>query len=231
MSRICMIALVAGAVPAFAQDDPKIGGPMKHMMVSFVDNELLEIHVDGNVPRPELQNYGEEYDGNAAVLNDTFYNAQYGWMAMAGLSLPADTELWIELLDATPGLAAYEALSFAPIHGTDGSPMGFAWDGRMLHNWWAATRPGSYEATFEVSLRLSDGTPVGGVDAARTTLRWIYRPDCAADLDGDGGLTFFDFLAFQTLFDAGDPVADMDGDGELGLFDFLAFQNAFDAGC
>jgi dienelactone hydrolase len=54
---------------------------------------------------------------------------------------------------------------------------------------------------------------------------------CPADLDGDGSLTIFDFLAFQNLFDAGDPLADFDGDGDLTLFDFLAFQNAFDAGC
>ena len=54
---------------------------------------------------------------------------------------------------------------------------------------------------------------------------------CPADLDGDGELTRFDFLAFQNLFDAGDPLADFDGDGSLTIFDFLAFQNAFDAGC
>jgi len=54
---------------------------------------------------------------------------------------------------------------------------------------------------------------------------------CPADLDGDGELTLFDFLAFQNLFDAGDLRADFDGDGSLTLFDFLAFQNAFDAGC
>ena len=54
---------------------------------------------------------------------------------------------------------------------------------------------------------------------------------CPADLDGDGQLTIFDFLSFQNLFDAGDPLADFDGDGSLTLFDFLAFQNAFDAGC
>ncbi|UYV13368.1 MAG: hypothetical protein NCW75_03565 [Phycisphaera sp.] len=54
---------------------------------------------------------------------------------------------------------------------------------------------------------------------------------CAADIDGDGELTLFDFLAFQNLFDAGDLAADFDGDGSLTLFDFLAFQNAFDAGC
>jgi len=55
--------------------------------------------------------------------------------------------------------------------------------------------------------------------------------DCPADLDGDGELTLFDFLAFQNLFDAMDPRADFDGDGAFTLFDFLAFQNEFDAGC
>ncbi|MEQ8317926.1 MAG: GC-type dockerin domain-anchored protein [Phycisphaerales bacterium] len=54
---------------------------------------------------------------------------------------------------------------------------------------------------------------------------------CRPDIDGDGELTLFDFLAFQNLFDAGDPAADFDSDGELTLFDFLAFQNAFDVGC
>jgi hypothetical protein len=54
---------------------------------------------------------------------------------------------------------------------------------------------------------------------------------CRADIDGDGDLTIFDFLAYQNLFDAGDLAADFDGDGDLTIFDFLAFQNAFDAGC
>ncbi|NRA57715.1 MAG: hypothetical protein HRU13_06315 [Phycisphaerales bacterium] len=54
---------------------------------------------------------------------------------------------------------------------------------------------------------------------------------CRADLDGDGSLTLFDFLAFQNLFDAGDLSADFDGDGRLTLFDFLEYQNEFDAGC
>jgi hypothetical protein len=56
-------------------------------------------------------------------------------------------------------------------------------------------------------------------------------PTCRADIDGDGGLTIFDFLGFQNLFDSGDLGADFDGDGALTLFDFLAFQNEFDMGC
>ncbi|MCW5756427.1 MAG: hypothetical protein KIT54_04240 [Phycisphaeraceae bacterium] len=54
---------------------------------------------------------------------------------------------------------------------------------------------------------------------------------CRADIDGDGSLTIFDFLAFQNLFAAGDLGADFDGDGSLTIFDFLAFQNEFAAGC
>jgi len=54
---------------------------------------------------------------------------------------------------------------------------------------------------------------------------------CPADFDGDGELTVFDFLDFQSAFDAGEAAADFDGDGELTLFDFLAFSTAFDAGC
>ena len=63
--------------------------------------------------------------------------------------------------------------------------------------------------------------------------RIVYLGDgrCYPDCDGDGELTFFDFLCFQNLFAAGDPGADCDGDGSLTFFDFLCFQNEFAAGC
>ncbi|UYV13590.1 MAG: hypothetical protein NCW75_04725 [Phycisphaera sp.] len=54
---------------------------------------------------------------------------------------------------------------------------------------------------------------------------------CDPDLDGDGELNVFDFLAFINLFEVQDPLADFDGDGEFTVLDFLAFQNAFDTGC
>jgi len=59
----------------------------------------------------------------------------------------------------------------------------------------------------------------------------VAADECRPDLDGDGELTIFDFLAFQNAFDAMDPIADFDGDGDFTIFDFLAFQNEFDAGC
>jgi hypothetical protein len=48
-----------------------------------------------------------------------------------------------------------------------------------------------------------------------------------ADCDGDGVLTFWDFLCFQNAFIAGDPYADCDRDARLTFFDFLCFQNEF----
>ena len=71
----------------------------------------------------------------------------------------------------------------------------------------------------------------GRIDAFEAVLAAGGAQPCRADIDGDGELTLFDFLAFQNLFDAGDLAADFDGDGSLTLFDFLEFQNEFDTGC
>ncbi|MEQ8844975.1 MAG: S8 family serine peptidase [Phycisphaerales bacterium] len=57
------------------------------------------------------------------------------------------------------------------------------------------------------------------------------EPPCVADFDGDGSLTIFDFLAFQSAFDLGEARADLTGDGVLNIFDFLEFQNLFTGGC
>ncbi|UYV11875.1 MAG: M12 family metallo-peptidase [Phycisphaera sp.] len=54
---------------------------------------------------------------------------------------------------------------------------------------------------------------------------------CTADCDGDGELGIFDFLCFQTSFDAREPIADCTGDGSFDVFDFLCFQAAFMDGC
>jgi hypothetical protein len=54
---------------------------------------------------------------------------------------------------------------------------------------------------------------------------------CLADMNPDGKLDFFDFLAFQNFFLAGDPRANLQPDNRLDFFDFLAFQNLFLQGC
>lgn len=78
-----------------------------------------------------------------------------------------------------------------------------------------------------------DIEPVGAPGPAHV----VYTGDsvvvvvCAADRDGDGELTVFDFLAFQNQFSAADLRADLDQDGQLTIFDFLVFQNRFMDGC
>lgn len=91
--------------------------------------------------------------------------------------------------------------------------------------------------------RLSVGfvAPVGGsyltIRGTRGRDAWTHldavwlSATCRVDLDRDGQLSIFDFLAFQNLFDAGDLAVDLDGDGRLTIFDFLVFQNEFQIGC
>ena len=59
----------------------------------------------------------------------------------------------------------------------------------------------------------------------------VVRPLCEADVDGNGELDAFDFLAFQNLFIDGDGRADCDASGRLDVFDFLCFTNLFASGC
>ena len=54
---------------------------------------------------------------------------------------------------------------------------------------------------------------------------------CPADVNGDGALDIFDFIAFQGLYTAGDMEADCNGDGMLNVLDFVCFQSKFVGGC
>lgn len=80
-------------------------------------------------------------------------------------------------------------------------------------------------------LGLGAGVVATGPGSGYVDLVDLTRDCCRPDLDGDGALTIFDYLAFQTLFDAGDALADFDDDGALTIFDFLVFQSDFVDGC
>lgn len=72
---------------------------------------------------------------------------------------------------------------------------------------------------------------IDAITSSRIARRSVCDNPCIADFDGDGSLTVFDFLAFQSAFALGDPSADLDFDGEFTLFDFLTFQSEFAGGC
>lgn len=56
-------------------------------------------------------------------------------------------------------------------------------------------------------------------------------PFCPGDMEGDGDVDVFDFLAFQNLFAQQDPRADVECDSDWDVFDYLAFLNLTSQGC
>jgi hypothetical protein len=106
------------------------------------------------------------------------------------------------------------------------TPWGSTSHGLTPGNWLIWDGVSADGGTIQLDLQAGPGT-LGMIN----TMRISMVAGCRVDLDGDGSLSIFDFLAFQNLFDAGDLAADFDGDGSLTIFDFLAFQNEFDAGC
>lgn len=54
---------------------------------------------------------------------------------------------------------------------------------------------------------------------------------CTADLNGDGGVDFADYLDFLNLYEAGDALVDFNGDGLIDFSDYLDFLVRFDIGC
>jgi subtilisin family serine protease len=75
------------------------------------------------------------------------------------------------------------------------------------------------------------GGHIGPLPDMAAAVDVLLASGCPWDLDLDGELTLFDFLAFQTAFNAREAAADLDGDGSWTIFDFLTFQSGFDAGC
>lgn len=62
----------------------------------------------------------------------------------------------------------------------------------------------------------------------------VFAPplgSCAIDVDGNGVVNVLDFIAFQNLFTAEDPIADLNGDGIYNILDFVTFQAMFHQGC
>ncbi|MFI4917067.1 MAG: GC-type dockerin domain-anchored protein [Phycisphaerales bacterium JB060] len=164
---------------------------------------------DGTAWRPLPQGFTPGFGHSVrafTVINDGAGDALF---ATGNFGVPATS---------AQDIARWDGASWLPL-GSGLGAFGFALQGVVDAGGPALYAGGKFETA-------------GGVVSGHMS-RWgcPLPPPCPADLDTDGELTIFDFLAFQNLFDAMDPRADFDGDGQLTLFDFLAFQNAFEAGC
>ncbi|MEO1008469.1 MAG: GC-type dockerin domain-anchored protein [Planctomycetota bacterium] len=122
-------------------------------------------------------------------------------------------------------------LQFHNIFADPTDPMAF-WRGTYV----APSEPGvenvhTSTTQFQVYPCRDCVRPLSRMDVLIEEASVLRIVSCRADLDEDGSLTLFDFLAFANAFESGDALADFDFDGELTLLDFLEFQNRFDLGC
>ena len=179
-ARLTAMAVVAPLLVGPASAGlPPLGGTMNHVLVTLDADNAFQLSVE----RPGAQvliEPPETYDGPAAVLNGTRFNAQHGWLVSGLWAPPAGGFVEIRQIDASPGLAVYAGRAFGatafmdPICGTDGSDPAFTWDGVMLHNYYAATMPGLYEATYRVSIVDAVGGPIAGYTPGEITLSWVW---------------------------------------------------------
>jgi predicted outer membrane repeat protein len=179
----------------------------------FVGNTASEaggaIYVDGDA----IDLLAARFERNSAYVGGAIYISPYGHSL--NLSSPGGSSTVVRDNVATMGPAIFIDPPAFPIGLSD-------LDAPCVD--WGTRDPAA------IAARIYDGMDEPG--RAVVVFEPIGPCGCRADLDGDGTLSIFDFLAFQTAFDAGDlEVADFDGDGALTLFDFLAFQTAFAAGC
>ncbi len=230
VSGLALLTALAITPQAGAQ---RLGGPMRHLVVDLDGPAVRVDFADGSDAPAVLRRYDERLEPPADVLEGKAYNGQFGWIAGPSLALPAGATIWIELVDQTPGLETYEASSFEPLFGTSGSPLRWAWDGSMKHNWYAAESCGSYEASYVVYVGDAlTGEPLAAFEPAQITLRWVEP--LLGDLDGDFYVGLSDLSIQLSYFGeshVGPEAGDLDGDGRVLLTDVMLMVGQFGQSC
>ncbi len=232
-------AVVAGVCPGTSAGGlPPLGGPMNHVLVHLNADNGIELTAE-NPGEMVLFEPTETYTGAASVLNGTRFNGQYGWLVSGLWAPPPGGFVYIDQIDRSPGLSVYAGRAFGPyafmdpVLGTGGSASRFAWDGVMLHNYYAVTAPGHYRASYLVYIGDAAGEPIAGYTPGEITLGWVWTPDCPADIAAPFGvLDLADISAFVTAFTTGAPAGDVaEPFGVFDLADISGFVQAFLDGC
>lgn len=225
----CAAALVVAA--GTFGDTPELGGPMVHLIVDF-DGAAISVYPESTGPLVLHRYDGVSYDGEASILDDRHYNAQFGWLVGGFWFPPPGTAVFIERLASTAGLEVYDQFTFEPIHGSGASPSATTWNGVMRHNWYAADAPGTYTADYRVYIGDPiTAMPVKGYGAAELTLSWIVEGGaaCPADLDADGSVDAGDLAVVLAAWGATGVAADLNRDGLVDAGDLAAVLAAWGA--
>lgn len=223
---LAMLQCTQGAVAG----QPPMGGGMIHLVVDF-DGVDMHVAPEGTGPLPLVRYEGQQFDGAAAVLDDRAFNSQFGWLVGGFWFPPAGTAVWIKRESSSAGLDVYAQGSFAPIHGTDGSPQAEKWNGVMLHNWYAADAPGIYHATYRVYLGDPiTAEPLPEYGSATVSLSWsVEGASCLGDLNGDGAVNGADLGDLLAAWGQEGGAPDLDGSGQVGGADLGLLLGAWGA--
>lgn len=194
---------------------PPLGGEMNHATIELGFDNVFELDVE----RPGfmlMSDPGAGFTGVEGVLNGNVFNAQYGWLIGGFWSPPFGTTVWIEALSQDERLSVYLGRPiggtpyFSPIFGTDGSSPRIAWDGSMLHNYYAAPTLGVFEAAYRVYIGDGSGNPIAGYTDDTIEFAWMHG---RFDRDENGAFDLGDAYAQHQ-----DP-GDVDADGDIDPWD------------
>jgi hypothetical protein len=165
--------------------------PMVHVDL-FYDYAVNQMRatLDTTKATPQLvplpAGYTFDSRSNYSVLNGKSYNFQYAWNPGGVFTNPPGAAIWIECLNASPGLETYDGpgnkmisppRSYAPIFGTAGSSTRWQWYGSMAHNSYAVLNPTNTLMSAQYRVYFGDAV-TGARDAfanygdATITLTW-----------------------------------------------------------
>ena len=173
---IIPITLAISAAGA-AASTPTLGGPMSHLLVTLFQNQVFLTFESPSMSTVTMQDNDGGFVGGASVLNDTGYNAQFGWLANGFISLPPASGIYVRTMGHSPHLNVYEESTFEAILGTDGSDEVWRWDGTMTHNWYSTDIHGPHFARYEVFVGDLAGNPLAGYQSATIDLGFEHGPD------------------------------------------------------
>lgn len=186
---------------------------MSHVLVTVFEGEFYVGLESPDLYPVTMHGPGVGYEGSASVLNDTHFNAQFGWLVSGFWGPPPGAFVWIRAVHRPDALSCYLGRpasglpQFTPLFGTAGSPEKYRWDGTMLHNYYAVTILGDFEATYEIYFGDAAGNRIAGsATPAQMTLGFHFGDP---DVNDDGLVDVEDIYAWNQ----GEGSTDADENG------------------